>query len=513
METEDITLGQNRYDREILNTAKGGGILAVGRLANFGSRFVINIILARILNAEQYGLYNLAIAAAAIATTIANFGLDSTVMRFIAIMKNRKDTEGLWGVIQVGLGFTLLLSVATSTGLFFLAYPLAENVFHDLRLVPLLQISAFVAPFLTISDVLAGATRGFKNMKDTVIAQNFIQPGIRFVLIVILAISGISVMEAVIAFGLADLGASLVLLYFLNKKFSLFRSFRSARRDTREILTFSVPLWLSDMLVKFRGNIQTVLLGSLGSISGVGIFAIVSQVNLVGNIFHASLNQSARPLIAELGDRGDKIRMKQIYQTGTKWVLSLNLPIILIIILFPTELMSIFGKSFAAGAAALVIMAFAELVNVSTGMCGSIVDMTGHTKLKLANTIVRVTVSIFLNVLLIPRYGLMGAAWTGLIQTILANFLPLLQVWYLFRIWPYNISFLKPLAATAAAFASVWLMKSLLFTGSNLVEIIVMVLVLLLVYAGVTLLLGLSEEDRAVLIELKNKTFSRFAKA
>ncbi|RPI78750.1 MAG: flippase, partial [Chloroflexi bacterium] len=421
VESEESTLGQNRYDREVLNTAKGGGILAVGRLANFGTRFVINVILARLLSAEQYGLYSLSISAATIASGIAIFGLDSTVMRFIAIMKSRKDNEGLWGVLQVGLGFTLLLNVATSTVLFALAYPIAENVFHDLRLVPLLQIAAIIAPFLSFSSVLAGATRGFKNMKDTVVAQNFIQPIVRLILIVVLALSGISVMEAVIAFGLSDLTASIVLLYFLHKKFSLFRSLRSARRETREILSFSLPLWLSDMLVQFRGNIQTVLLGSLGSISGVGIFAIVNQVNLVGNIFHASLNQSARPLIAELSDRGDKFRMKQMYQTGTKWVVSLNLPMILIIILFPVELMSIFGKSFAAGAAALVIMAFAELVNVSTGMCGSIVDMSGHTRLKLANTIVRVAASIFFSFLLIPRYGLMGAAWTSLIQTVIAN--------------------------------------------------------------------------------------------
>lgn len=513
VDPENTDIKQAKYEREVINTAKGGGILAVGRLANFGSRLVINIILARMLNAELYGMYNLSITAATIATAIANFGIDTTVMRFIAVMRSRKDTPGLWGVIQVGLGVTLLLSVLTSIALFALAYPLAENVFHEPRLAPLLQVSAFVAPFLSFSNVLAGATRGFKNMKDTVVAQNFIQPIVRLILILVLSISGISVMEAVIAFGLADLTASLVLLYFLHKKFSLIRSLKGARREPGKLLGFAVPLWLSDILVQFRGNIQTVLLGSLGSISGVGIFAIVNQVNLVGNIFHASLNQSARPLIAELHDRGDKKRMNNIYQTATKWVVTLNLPMILIIVMFPTQLISIFGKSFLEGAGALVVMAFANLIEVGTGMCGSIIDMTGHTKLKLVNTIIRVSTSIFFNFLLIPRFGLMGAAWAALIHSVVANILPLIQVWYLFRIVPYNLTFLKPLAAGAAAFASVWVMKTLLFTGDSLVEVVVLTLILLAVYFGVTLLLGLSEEDRAILIQLKNKAVHRFAKA
>jgi O-antigen/teichoic acid export membrane protein len=308
IETEPALSGgevaTSQSERNMLYTVKGGGILMFGRLATYVSRFAITFVLARVLGAENYGLYNLAISAAMIAGSVSVFGLDTTMTRYIAIMNGRQDKEGLWGVIQVGLGGALFLSLVMSTGLFALAYPISQHIFHEMRLVPLLQIASLVVPFLAMSDVLAGATRGFKRMSDTVIAQNVAQPAIRLVLILALALIGVSLPAAILIFGFSDLCASIILLYFLNKRFNLRRSLSTARRSTREVLGFSLPLWLSDIMTTFRANLQTLLVGSLDNVRGAGIFAIANQVDLIGNIFHASMNQSARPLIAELNDQG-----------------------------------------------------------------------------------------------------------------------------------------------------------------------------------------------------------------
>jgi O-antigen/teichoic acid export membrane protein len=337
-----------------------------GRLFNYFLRLALTVLLARILTTEEYGLYNLAVSAATIAAAIAVFGLDTTLMRQIAIMRGRQDESGIWGAIQVGLGATLLFSAVVATGLFALAYPIAESLFHEPRLVPLLQLSSVFVPLLAMSDLLAGATRGFRNMSDTVIAQNIVQPLVRLVLIVILAIGQLEVWQTIIIFGVADFCASLILLIQLNRKFNLRRSLANAKRDIGHVLRFSFPLWLSDLLSTFRGNIQTLLIGSLGTISGVGIFSIANQVTLLGTIFHGSLNQSARPLIAELSDQGKRTQLEQVYQTTTRWVVTINLPIILIVLLFPEQIMSIFGKSYIAGATTLSILALVNLVQVAT---------------------------------------------------------------------------------------------------------------------------------------------------
>lgn len=498
-------VSSTQAEQDMLSTVKGGGILMIGRLVTYASRFAITFVLARLLGSENYGLYNLAISAAMIGGAVSVFGLDSTMTRYIAIMNSRKDREGLWGVIQIGLVASLFFSLVISTGLFALAYPIAQTIFHEPRLAPLLQVASLVVPFLTLSDVLAGATRGFKNMTDTVIAQSIVQPAIRLILIVVLAVIGLSLPVAILIFGTADLCASLILLYFLNKRFDLRQSWSTARRNPREILGFSLPLWLSDLLTTFRSNLQTLLIGSLDTIRGVGVFSIANQVNLIGTIFHASMNQSARPLIAELNDQGKHRQVELIYQTTTRWVVMLNLPIVLLITLFPDAIMSIFGKSFAGGAAALAIMGLVNLINVATGMCGTILDMTGHTRMKLMNSIVRVSVAILANLILIPRWGITGAAYAALIHEVIANSLPLVQVWRLYGILPYSRGFLKPLAAGAFA-AGLGLLLRVLLPASNQFPLVFLhVFAVLAAYAAGLQLLGLSMEERRMVTRLRRR--------
>jgi len=474
----------------------------VGRLFNYIVRLAMTVLLARLLTTEEYGLYNLTLSTVTVAAAVAVFGLDTTVMRQIAVMRSRKDENGLWGTIQVGLGASLFFSAFVAAILFGLAYPIAENIFHDLRLAPLLQIAAFTVPLLTMSDVLAGATRGFRNMSDTVIAQNFVQPMVRIVLIVILAFGNLEVWQTVVIFGFADFCASLILLFQLNRKFGLRRSFSGARREIGQVLGFSFPLWLSDLLTNFRGNLQTLLIGSLGTIEGVGIFSIANQVTLLGTAFHASLNQSARPLIAELNDQGKRNQLGHIYQTTTRWVVTINLPIILIAILFPEQIMSIFGKSYIAGATTLSILALVNLVHVATGMCGALLEMTGHTVLKLVNTVIRVTLAIVMNFILIPRYGIVGAAIAALIHETVANILPLGQIWRLYGLQPYSSEILKPLLAAALGVGGGLLMREILPLNQSLAVLASHVVVVLAIYGLTLRLIGFSKEDRSMIRQI-----------
>lgn len=495
----------SRDEQNMLSTAKGGGVLMFGRLVTYVARFAITFVLARLMGAENYGLYNLAISAAMIAGAISVFGLDSTMTRYIAILHGRNDRHGVWGALQIGIGATLLLSVLTSTTLFTLSSLIAEYVFHDFRLAPLLQVASLTVPFLALSDVLAGATRGFKRMSDTVIAQNIVQPLIRLILIILLAMVGFSIPVAILVFGTADLCASAILLYFLNKRFHLLRSLATGRRNPGEILGFTLPLGLSDMMTTFRSYLQTLLIGSLDTVRGVGVFSIANQVNQIGHLFHTSMNQSARPLIAELSDQGKQRQVEHIYQTTTRWMVTLNMPMILIVTLFPSQVISIFGKSFVDGAPALAIMGLVNLVSVATGMCGMILDMTGHTRMKLLNSIIRVSVAILANFLLIPRFGVTGAALAALLHEIVANALPMLQLWFLYRILPYNPNIMKPLAAGVIAAGGALLLYAWLPASDDLLITLLHMMVALAIYAVVVQRLGLSSEELLVVNRIRRR--------
>jgi len=493
------------FDKNLLGVAKGGGITLAGKMFTNVTRFVTVFLLARLLGAEQYGLYQITLNAGTLFSGLALLGMDTALVRYVAISSARRDEESTWGTLQVGIAIPAIISALTGFALFVLAYPVAERVFHDIALAPLLQVMALIIPTLTMSDLLVGAVRGFKNMEYPVIAQFIAQPMVRLVLIIIAGVGGLTVLQAVIIFGVGDLVATGMLIYYLNKLFPLRRPIAMARRDVRGMMAFALPDWLAGMLDKFGSNIQTFFIGSLSSIAGAGIFAIADQINVVGHDFYTSLSISARPLIAELHDQGERIQLERVYQTANKWSLIVNIPLFLIMILFPAQLLAIFGPSFVVGASTLMVLALANLVNVGTGMCGTILNMTGYTKLKFVNNSISLALSIAMDLLLIPRWGIMGAAVSNLIVILLLNVARIIQVYVLMGVQPYNRSFFKPLVAALIAYFCTLFLVGILNSPPGLLAVILLSAVLTAIFVGAIWLMGLAPEDYLVLGSMRQR--------
>jgi O-antigen/teichoic acid export membrane protein len=491
--------------RHILTAAKGGGIVFAGRLFTYAGRFATSILLARFLAAEQFGMYNLSLSAAELAAGLASFGLGTALVRYIPIYVARRDEEGLWGALQVCLGITTALSLLFAIGLYALAEPIATQLFHSPRLAVLLRLISFLVPFLTVNDTIAAATRGFKNMHYTVISQNFTHPSIKFVFTVALAIVGLNAVRALAVHSLAEIVTFVMLLYFLDRQFPLRRSLWTARREITEIVIFSFPVYLSNLIKTFGGRIQTIMLGAYSTVSNIGIYALARQVNLVSEMFHDSLVAVSQPIISELSSKGESKEFGCFYQTMTKWTFTLNLPMFLIVLLFPGPILSLFGKSFAGGVAILTILACGSLIDTATGICGVILDMTGNTHWKLVNSVGRFVLSLGLNFLLIPGWGLRGAAIASLVTAIIINLLRLIEVFSLFRLLPYNLSFIKPVTAGLGAMAASLALTRILPPGVSLNYAAINILLLLLVYATFILLLGLSPEDRVIIRRLRGR--------
>lgn len=490
------------FEQNIFLTAKGGSVLFIGKLFTFLSRFIVTLLLTRLLGPEQYGLYNIGLSVAALAQGVALMGLDTALVRYVALYRARRDDAGVWGAIQVALGISTAASALVSALVFGLAHVIATEIFHAPELAPVLQLISFTVPILGVSDVLAGATRGFKKMEYMVIAQNLVQPLVRVVLLMIFALVGLNILGAVLIFGVADFVASLLLIYFLNRQFTLKRRLGAARREPRQLLVYSVPMWLSDLITTFRASIQTILLGSLNSVFTVGIFSVANQINLVADLVQTSVTAAVRPIIVEVHERRNREQLGRLYQIVSKWMFAFNLPVFLIVVLFPQSILSIFGKSFVEGATALVLLSWASLVDAATGMCGAVLDMTGYTRLKLANAIVRLALVVMVSLWLIPTWGIVGAALAALTGEVVVNVLRVLEVYVLLRLLPFNPSSFKPVGAGLVALLAVvavgeWLPP--LGVGLN---VLLQGALLASIYGSTLLMFGLDPEERML--------FSRF---
>jgi O-antigen/teichoic acid export membrane protein len=493
--------------RDILATAKGGGYLASGSLFEFASRFVIALLLARALGAADYGLYVLAISAATLFSGISLLGLDDAMVRYVAILSARRDTAGLRGTIQIGLGVSAPVAAALGAVLYVAAEPIAVGLFDEPRLTPLLHLTAVIVPFLTISNVLAGVARGFQRMDYAALAENVVQSTVRMALLAAaVVLGGLDTLVATVIFGLSDVAATITLLVLLNRRFPLLAApAEETRRDVGEVFRFAIPLWFSGLLRQFRRNLEVLILGSMSAASSVGVFAVVNKVSLVGHVGLLSLFLAVKPSLAQLHDKGDRRGLGQLYTTTTRWALGLALPFFLVMVLYREPLLSVFGGSFAAGGSALVVLAFAELANAGTGICGPLIDMTGHMRVKVANAVLWTVLLIAASALLVPRWGVLGAASATLIAVATVNALTVVEVWVLERLLPFDRSLWKPVAAGLGGLATGVVLGRWMPVGADLVPAIVQGTVVVGAYCGLILLFGLAPEDRLVLDRTREK--------
>lgn len=497
--TEPLIAEQRTSDRTLLSVAKGGGFLAAGNIFNAASRFVVALVLARVLGVDDYGAYNLAVSLAFALSGIGNLGLDAAMERYLAVFAARGDTAGLRGTVRIGVIGSAVASIAVAAVAFALAPETAARVFDNRSLAPLLQLVALFIPVLVLTTLLSAAMRGFRRMDHSAFAENFVQPLFRTVVIAGLAIVGFDAAGATIVFGLSFFSALVVLIVLLRRRLRGVPPTAHVRVHVREVAVFSFPFWLSGLLAQFRKSVQPVLLGAFRDVASVGIFAVASAANMVTTTINLAITKSLRPVLAELLDRGDRAATERLYRTTTRWTLSISLPFFLVMVLFPESVLRVFGRSFQVGAAALVVLAFSGLADAASGTSGTVIDMSGYNAVKVVNKVVWVGLSLGLNLLLIPRFGIMGAAAAALAASVTIQTMRVVEVWMLARLLPYDRLIFKPLGAAVLAFAPGMAIRQWSDGTLGVVPLAATAILIGLVYVGVLAALRIEEDDRLVL--------------
>lgn len=494
-------------DGVLLAVARGGGILAVGQFLELIGRLGVALLLTNALGANSYGVYIMAISVATVFGGVSTLGLDRALIRYVAILADRRDRAGLWGTLQIGFWFSGLSAATVGIVLFVAADRIATGIFDEPDLSEPLRLMALVLPLLTVSNVLRGVAHGFRRMGITVVAENVVQTLVRLGLLAALLVwTSLDVMSTLVVFAVSDLAAIVTMIFLLGKIVPHERENRIlARRDTREIVGFALPLWLSGMLRQFRRNIEILLLGSLSVASNVAVFAVAARVTLVGRVAYLSLLAAVKPVVATLHDRGDRVGLGQLYITATRWTFSLSLPFFVLVVFLRNPILDLFGSDFVAGSTAVVVLAGAELVNAGTGICGSLIDMTGHARLKLVNSIIWFVFQVGGAALLIPRWDVLGAAVATLITISVVNIITIIQMQVLEDLWPYDRSFWKPITAAAGAAGTGFLLSMWGPDPTGLPGLASHALIMSGAYVALLWSFGFEEDDRMVLGRLRTK--------
>ncbi len=498
------------FEKRLLLVAKSGAAGFAGKLFVTGIRFVTALVLARALGPTEYGQYNLALTVATFTSAFALLGFDVGIVRFLAAALTRGDTLRVHQVLRLGFLLPMAAAVLAAFVIVIAAEPLTRILFDNPQLTPLVRLSGLLVPVIVWNTMGEAALRGFKQQTTAVGVTSFFQSTVRLGLVVVLALTRANAVSALLAFLFASSATAAFFWALLRKQLAV----RVARSKVlaRELLVFSLPVYGSDLLEVLSASVPTFLLGISNPVSSVGVFAIAMQLTVIGQFFHSAFVTASMPIVSEFNERGARAELGRLYRAISKWSFTLNLPLFFILVLFPSQLLSLFGASFAVGSTALTILAWSTLVNTGTGISGVMLVMTGHTRLELLNTLLSTAVLIAASVLFIPPYGLNGAAVALLGASLTLNFLRLVQTYRLFHLLPYDAQFLKPLAAGGASLLAV---SALLvrYPATNTQALVLYASLIVGIYAAVLMALGISAEDRIVLARLKIIAPSRDTRA
>ena len=165
------------------------------------------------------------------------------------------------------------------------------------------------------------------------------------------------------------------------------------------------------------------MLGIMVSLKDVGIYSAAFKIASIGLIIILVFNVVIGPKIAELYNNNYMSKLKTTINKTTQLITFLTIPIFSIIIIFREEILIFFGNDFIQGESVLIILSTGVLINAISGNVDQILNMTNHQKIMKNITLFCLAENIILNYLLIPVYGINGAAWSSLITTTSLNFI------------------------------------------------------------------------------------------
>jgi O-antigen/teichoic acid export membrane protein len=483
----------------VATVATGASTALAGRVTGRLVQAFGQILLARLLGPDTYGLYALALTALGLAALVAPLGLDRAVIRFA-----RGDPRGTG---TLGRGFFLrataiagLIGLALAAVVALVAPAAAESLFHDARVVWVLRWIAPAFALVAGLRVATAATRVSFRMSYTVLTEDLLLPAVNLALAILMIVAGLGLRGVLAAASVAHALALGLAIVFVSRLFpSRTAEGTPARTRLVDLLAFSIPASAAVTLNALIGMVDRIAIGAFGNAADLGVYQAAAQISIWFALVMATFSTVLAPLISTLHQAGERERLAESYRVATKWGTYLCVPMVLLATLVAGRMMEVlFGADYAAGRAALVVLALGQFINVATGAVGPMLIMTGHPRRWAIHNLAALAIGVLLNLLLTPRLGVLGAALSTSGALVVLFGSGLFAVRRTLGMWPYDRRFLKGVVAGVAAAACVILAERFTWQPAWLVLGIEGALAFG-VFGFVLWRLGLDEEDRTML--------------
>jgi O-antigen/teichoic acid export membrane protein len=380
------------------------------KIVNMALVYATTLLLARLLDANGYGAYAFAIAWAQLLIIPALLGMETLGMREVA----RGATAGTPAVIR-GIvwfaGMVGLVSAIVLSGVVDLAVTLLPD-WPSLELNAALKLGIWLMPLLALSRVLGACIRGLQRVILSQVPEFLTVPLVLLLALAIAALVGAPITSSaalMLHIAAATMGlASAAIIWRRLWPERLFDTPVDLR--VRAWLGSALPFMLIGSANVINLQMDRVMLGSMAGAEEVGIYAIAARNAALVEMFVVAVNIALAPDVAERFAKQDLAQLQKVVTGVARLVFLCSVPAALFMFLFGPFVLGLFGATFVAGESVLGLLILAHLPAAFAGSAGLILSMTGHQNRAVAPVVASSVSNVALNLLLIPRYGMLGAA-------------------------------------------------------------------------------------------------------
>lgn len=495
----------------LLKIVKESGISFLGSLIGMFLGYAWLVIITRFLTPDEFGIFTLAQAIINISLIFVLFGTPKALDRFIPYYNARGEQGKTKMLIQDILKVTLVLSIIVGIILFLSSGILSNTLFNESALSLMLKIMVLSIPLLTFIRVTSFSFIGFKELRYQVYLQQIALPLLKIILAVVIFALGYGLFGWAWMYILSLGGTVLLAFWFFRKDIvSALSKVTEQSISFKRILSYSWPLSVNSIILIFLGQIDFLFLGAFRSSADVGVYRIyLYLVAILGLVLH-SFAQIYKPVVSELVSKDKLEEVKETYKRVSKWIFNINAFGFLVILLFGPDIVTIlFTKSYLVAPVALFVLAAGRFVNSSFGPEGMSLEAFGNTKLSMLNALIMLVTNLGLDFLLIPQYGILGAAIATAISVTVGGLAGLIEIYVLHSLQPFKLEHLKCLAVFLSAGFILYVLQFQL-AELNVFWLIGLIMLLAGLYiAGLYFTQSLDTVDYQVLTRIKAKLVGR----
>ena len=421
----------------------GSGFAAAGVVIGGILTLLTGVVFARWLKPEAFGSYSLALVAITLVGGLGAAGMDTAVARFVSFYSGTGARRLIVPVIRFGLRWAAVTSIALALlfyGLlnFFGVLPVKLGVLRPIALYISLAI-----PFLAVLLVVQQAILGLGGIKTRILMEKIALPFFRLLLPFGLVLVLHDRLSSAVAGGLLALVLLAVIgsLALRNFTVDLPPPERPAKQDRRDWSGYALPFAFQSVqnVVSSGLGLDIFLVGLLASVSASGIYAAAFRFAPLLTLVRVAMDYAFGPRVATLFGRSDLAAIDELYKASSAIGLAFTLPFAIILIVFGRLLMTtFFGAPYADGATALSWLVFGFVADSATGCNTTLLAMIGKSRLVFFNGLVGGLVTLCCCVLLIPHFGIGGAAFSVAFARFCVNGLATTELWKLQHLQPFT---------------------------------------------------------------------------